>query len=59
MAKIHCTFASVIYGLEKSLSTTLITESNKIYSDIFGPHMYPTFIFFCDTGAYPVGNEWA
>jgi hypothetical protein len=38
----------VIYRLEDSLSTTLITESNKIHSDIFSPHMYPTFIFLCN-----------
>ena len=34
--------------IEKSLSTTSIIESNKIYSDTLSPHMYPTFIFFCD-----------
>ncbi len=38
----------VIYRLEDSLSTTLITESNKIYSDIFSPHMYPTFVVLCN-----------
>ncbi len=34
--------------LQRSLSTTLITESNEIYINIFSPHMYPIFIFFCD-----------
>jgi hypothetical protein len=38
----------VIYRLEDSLSTTRITESNKIHSDIFSPHMYPAFIFLCN-----------
>jgi hypothetical protein len=38
----------VIYRLEDSLSTTLITESNKIQSDIFSPHMYPIFIVLCN-----------
>jgi hypothetical protein len=32
-------FTSVICRLEKSLSTTLRTESNKIYFDIFSPHI--------------------
>jgi multisubunit Na+/H+ antiporter MnhB subunit len=32
-------FTSVIYRLEKSLSTTWITESNKIYFDIFSRHI--------------------
>ncbi len=34
--------------LQRSLSTTLITESNEIYTIILSPHMYPTFIFFYD-----------
>ncbi len=32
-------FTSVIYRLEKSLSTTRIIESNKIYFDMFSPHI--------------------
>ncbi len=38
---------SVTCRLEKSLPTTLIIESNKVYSNTLGPRMYPRFIFFC------------
>ncbi len=34
--------------IDKSLSTTSIIESKKIYSDTLSPHIYPSFIFFCD-----------
>jgi hypothetical protein len=42
------TFANVTCGLAKSLSTSLVMETNKMHPHTQVPRMQPTFIFVCD-----------
>jgi len=48
LANVHCTFANITCELAKSLSTSLVMETNKMHPDTLVPHMQPTFIFACD-----------